>query len=194
MTNLYFDTEFTGLQKDTSLISIGIVSDSGRKFYAEFTDYDKSKVDEWIQDNVIRNLLFGGEYAFVKDQKYSESTVPSYSVAMSGTRDMIKTELENWLKSFNDSIQFVSDVCHYDFVLFIDIFGGAFDLPDFINPSCHDINQDLARRFKLTEKAAFDLHRETIVVNFCYTLPEGNKHNSEFDAEVIRHLYHICND
>ena len=93
MTNLYFDTEFTGLQKDTSLISIGIVSDSGRKFYAEFTDYDKSKVDEWIQDNVIRNLLFGGEYIFVKDQKYSDSTVPSYSVAMSGTRDMIKTEL-----------------------------------------------------------------------------------------------------
>lgn len=188
MTNLYFDTEFTGLQKDTSLISIGIVSDDERSFYAEFVDYDKFKVNDWIKENVIRNLLFSGESIIKKDQKN-----PGFSVEISGTRNMIKLELEKWLTSFEDSIQFVSDVCHYDFVLLIDIFGGAFSLPKYINPACHDINQDLAKRFNLTEKLAFDLKRETIVENFNYKLPNGNKHNSLFDAKVIKQLYHICN-
>ena len=55
---LYFDTEFTGLRKDTDLISIGIVDPLyNRYFYAEFTDYDRTKVDCWIKENVIDNLL-----------------------------------------------------------------------------------------------------------------------------------------
>lgn len=45
-TKLFFDTEFTGLHKNTTLISIGIVSECGCKFYAELTDYDKTQIDE----------------------------------------------------------------------------------------------------------------------------------------------------
>ena len=41
MRTYFFDTEFTGLRKDTTLISIGIVSDTGDRFYAELTDYVK---------------------------------------------------------------------------------------------------------------------------------------------------------
>lgn len=59
MTKIYYDSEFTGLHKDTTLISIGLISECGTKtFYAEFLDYDKSQVDDWIQNNVIDNLLF----------------------------------------------------------------------------------------------------------------------------------------
>lgn len=36
--NLYFDTEFTGLKKNTNLISVGIVAETGDKFYAENID------------------------------------------------------------------------------------------------------------------------------------------------------------
>ena len=53
---LFFDTEFTGLHKDTTLISIGIVSEDGRKFYAEFSDFDIRQCDNWIKENVLRNL------------------------------------------------------------------------------------------------------------------------------------------
>jgi uncharacterized protein YprB with RNaseH-like and TPR domain len=55
--NLFFDTEFTGLHKDTTLISIGCVLDNGNKFYAETTDYDINQVDDWIEKNVIANLI-----------------------------------------------------------------------------------------------------------------------------------------
>ncbi len=33
--NIYFDTEFTGLHKNTTLISIGMIAENGRTFYAE---------------------------------------------------------------------------------------------------------------------------------------------------------------
>lgn len=51
---VFFDTEFTGLHKNTTLISLGCVDENGRTFYAEFTDYDKSQVDDWINENVIK--------------------------------------------------------------------------------------------------------------------------------------------
>lgn len=60
MRTYFFDTEFTGLRKDTTLISIGIVSDTGDRFYAELTDYDEGMCDEWIEKNVLDHLVLSG--------------------------------------------------------------------------------------------------------------------------------------
>ena len=57
MTKVFFDTEFTGLHKNTTLISIGLISECGKTFYAEFWDYDKTQIDEWLQTNVLDNLI-----------------------------------------------------------------------------------------------------------------------------------------
>ena len=58
---IFFDTEFTGLRKDTTLISIGLVDENGRTFYAEFSDYDNSQCDTWIHENVIKHLKWSKE-------------------------------------------------------------------------------------------------------------------------------------
>jgi hypothetical protein len=58
ITKLFLDTEFTGLHQNTTLISLGIISDTGKKFYAEFNDYDDSQIDEWLTDNVLKHLHF----------------------------------------------------------------------------------------------------------------------------------------
>lgn len=42
---VFFDTEFTGLHQKTTLISIGLISEDGKTFYAELTDYDQTQVD-----------------------------------------------------------------------------------------------------------------------------------------------------
>jgi hypothetical protein len=41
-TKLFLDTEFTGLHQNTTLISIGLIADTGDTFYAELTDPIKS--------------------------------------------------------------------------------------------------------------------------------------------------------
>ena len=91
-------------------------------------------------------------------------------------------------------------------VLFIDIFGGAFDIPSIINPVCHDINQDIAKYYNISEKEAFNMSREGIIEKYNSIFDkelgflddwkiviEGDKHNSLYDAKVIREIYKIIN-
>ena len=182
---IFFDTEFTGLHKNTTLISIGMIDENKRSFYAEFTDYDESQCDDWIKENVINHLRRKGThnlYMEAYDRINKETSIV-------GTKSQIKEKLEDWL-SIYDEVELVSDVCHYDMVLFIDLFGTAFDLPRCINPACHDINQDIARYYEFSEKEAFDFSREELLQNNAITI-EGDKHNSMYDAKVIKKIYEI---
>ena len=122
---IFFDTEFTGLHKNTSLISIGMISEDNRQFYAELTDYDEKQCDGWIVSNVLEHLI-------TDDSNY----IPNLHI---GNKQNISTSLNNWMKQF-DYVELVSDVSHYDFVLFIDLFGTAFDLPENVCQACYDIN------------------------------------------------------
>ena len=187
---LFFDTEFTGLHKNTTLISIGIVSEDGRKFYAELTDYDRNQCDDWIKENVLSNLLLGGMGTGIGEALDDPSTV-----MVREDSQYVSQELNTWLSQF-DEIQFISDVCHYDFVLLIDLItngGTAFDLPENISPVCHDINTDIALCFGSSESEAFDRSREDIMEYFCdeEDIVKGVKHNSMYDAEVIRAIWQV---
>lgn len=176
---IFFDTEFTGLHKNTSLISLGMVDENGRTFYAEFTDYDKNQVNDWLQKNVINNLINdSNKINYESDNWY-----------VIGDKDFICTMLKKWLKEY-DSVQLVSDVCHYDMVLFIDIFGTAFDLPSNVSPVCYDINTDIANICACTVKEAFDITRELFIdVEII-----GDKHNALYDAKVIKRIYEITHE
>lgn len=215
--NLFFDCEFTGLRKDTTIISLGIVADNGKKFYAEFTDFNWDFVDDWIQKNVLDNFILEKFYLKCFDlldeqveewkrNGYEVSNRPTMNTAcllfetkrtnddfteVVGDSDWIREALSEWLSQF-DSIQFVSDVCHYDFVLLIDLLTGgktALDLPDNISAVCHDINSDIARHYGISEREAFDKSREEIVSELCGHEIEGEKHNALYDAEVIKAIY-----
>lgn len=217
MSLLFFDTEFTGLRKDTTLISLGIVADNGKKFYAEFTDFNWEYVDDWIKNNVLDNFILkkfyphGGkeieeQMAEWKNEGYEVSNYPTMNTAyllfetkrikndfteVVGDSDWIRESLSDWLSQF-DSIQFVSDVCHYDFVLLIDLLTGgktALDLPNNISAVCHDINFDIARHYGISEREAFDKSREEIISELCGHEIEGKKHNSLYDAEVIKAIW-----
>lgn len=185
--NIFFDTEFTGLHKNTILISIGCVAEDGRTFYAEFTDYDKSQCDDWINKNVIGNLhlnRYGCNEDWNKMEVYCDTAITEIYLA-------------EWLRQF-DLVQFVSDVCHYDFVLLIDLFGTAFNLPKNVCAACHDINQDIAKYYGISEREAFDKSREDILMDCIefngMSSVKGDKHNALYDAKVIREIYQILNN
>lgn len=183
--NIFFDCEFTGLHKDTTLISIGLIAENGSTFYAEFTDYDKNQVDSWIQENVIDKLLWNDKEPFIK----VDTTLSNKSIELKGSSCDIKYILQNWLEQF-ETIEWVSDVCHYDFMLLIDlVYEKALNMPYGKHCSaCHDINQDIASYFKISEIEAFDFSREEIVSKFCISI-DGEKHNALYDAKVIKVIY-----
>ena len=181
---MFFDTEFSGLHKDTTLISLGIVTEDGNTFYAEFNDYNKEQCDNWIQENVINNL-YGQE-------KINSLRKTEFNAYVYGNKQQVTEELKLWLQQYKDeNIQFVSDVSHYDFILLIDLFGGAFDLPKNVSASCHDINQDLALYLDISDKEAFDINREEFLIDNNYKIVNVNKHNSLFDAYIIKEIYNV---
>jgi len=192
--NIYFDTEFTGLDhKDPDLISLGCVAETGEKFYAEFDNYDISKCSDWVKENVIANLVIKGEHV---DGKIDDTGNPFFDNTFVGDSEFIKKMLTKWLEIVNpnnERIQFVSDVCHYDFYLLCNLFGGAFNLPENVNPACYDICQDLVDENDGDIKDmfdAFDYSREEACKFYNEgKLPEGTKHNSLYDAMVIKMIY-----
>ena len=188
MNLLFFDAEFTGLHKNTTLISLGIVSEDGKKFYAEFTDYDESQCDDWIKENVINKLKFELELGEHFWEREHDGNVEALC-----DRECVSYWLNKWLSQF-DTIQFVSDVCHYDFVLLMDLLtngGTAIDLPENISAVCHDLNVDIARHFHVSDREAFDMSREQIMFSVCNggVLLDGDKHNSLYNAGVIKSIY-----
>jgi hypothetical protein len=159
------DTEFTGLRQNTTLISIGLVSESGDEFYAEFIDYDKTQVDEWLQTNVINNLCIPDEHGEQKINNFKGDTA------------YIKEKLESWLSQY-ESIEIWSDCLSYDWVLFCNIWGHAFNIPKNI----YYIPFDICTLMRV-QGIDPDVSREV------YADITGTKHNSLFDAKIIKACY-----
>lgn len=189
-TKIFFDTEFTGLHQNTSLISIGLISDCGKTFYAEFNDYDKNQVDDWLQQNVIDKLIMSepsrGEEEYytairLDDNPYGNNLYNSYSVQLRGNTETIRKELEKWLKQFEE-IEMWGDCFAYDWVLFCQIFGHAFNIPK----NVYYIPFDICTLFKM-KGIDPDISREKYGCGEHYS--EMMKHTALWDAKVIKMCY-----
>lgn len=181
-TKVFFDTEFTGLHQNTTLISIGLVSDCGKRFYAEFTDYDKAQVNDWLQTNVINNLRYND---------YPNSNIVIYNnldvMQVKANYLSVKEQLEKWIAQF-EKVEMWSDCLSYDWVLFCQLFGHAFNVPK----NVYYIPFDICTLFKLKDIDP-DINREEFAD---YKLDlidhlEGRllKHNAMWDALVIKACY-----
>jgi hypothetical protein len=166
---IFFDTEFTGLHQNTTLISIGMVSENGKTFYAELEGYDKKQVDEWIQSNVINNLARSlGELYYMADST-------SY-----GKSDVVARDLKKWLSQF-EQVEMWSDCLSYDWVLFNQLFGHAFNIPK----NVYYIPFDICTMFKVRGIDP-DVNREEFSG---LEAGKDRKHNALWDAQVIKACY-----
>ena len=170
-TKIFFDTKFTGLYQKTTLISIGLISECGKTFYAEFNDYDGSQIDECFQTNVIDNLQYNGIY-----QKLDKT---KESVSYKNTTENIKGMLTEWLEQFKE-VEMWSDCLSYDLVLFNQIFGHAFSIPK----NVYYIPFDICTLFQL-KGIDPNVSRE----QFSEMTEASQKHNALWDAKVIRECY-----
>lgn len=109
MKKIYFDTEFTGLHSNTTLISIGMVDDEGNEFYGICNDYATVHIDGWLQSNVIDNLRIDTADVYGNMVEVAQGVLDFI-----GDRKVIM----------------VSDCLAYDWVLFCQLFGGALQLPE----------------------------------------------------------------
>ncbi|GAA3818965.1 MULTISPECIES: polyadenylate-specific 3'-exoribonuclease AS [Amycolatopsis] len=52
----FYDTEFIEDGVTIDLVSIGVVDERGREFYAVSTDFDPAKAGPWVRENVLPKL------------------------------------------------------------------------------------------------------------------------------------------
>jgi hypothetical protein len=182
---IYYDAEFTGLHRDTTLISIGFVGTRGNRFYAEFNDYDKRQVNEWLQVNVIDKLRFNNVSTCITAY---DQPAGVHNIQMKSNSGEIRKKLLQWLTDEHQSyggqvpIQIYTDCYAYDWMLLVHLLTNglsALDMPDFIyyipidlSTSLHEHNYDP------------DINRELFAsLNLC------DKHNSLNDAQVIKECF-----
>ncbi len=112
----WFDTEFIEYPATIDLISIGIVAEDGREFYAESCEVDWSKADEWYDHNVKPYLLSNG---------------------------ISKREIKGQILHFigGDVPEFWAYYADFDWVGFCWLFGRLIDKPEGWPKYCMDIKQ-----------------------------------------------------
>ena len=97
---------------------------------------------------------------------------------MKGAKPFVRSELSKWLLKF-PSVKMWSDCLAYDWVLFNELFGGAFSIPK----SVYYIPFDICTMFKI-KGIDPDINREQFA-----EISGGVKHNALWDARVIMACY-----
>lgn len=120
----FLDTEFieSGPNKPIQLISIGIVAEDGREFYAISKEFNSYDVSEWVRDNVLTQI---------------DASLPTYPLA--AIAEMVIGFV--WPDESRESPHFWGYFADYDWVVFCQIFGTMMDLPKGFPMYCRDIKQ-----------------------------------------------------
>lgn len=139
----FFDTEFIEDGKTIDLISIGIVADDGREYYAINCECDWSKASDWVRKNVLDTL--------------NADPQPQYTVK--------RKDIAREVLAFCDSKEygrpeFWGYYADYDWVVFCQLWGTMMNLPKEFPKYCRDIKQlcDSLGNPKLPEQGKGEHH------------------------------------
>ena len=148
------DTEFIEDGKTIELISIGIVAEDGREFYAEVPKLDWSNASQWVMDNVRPNLWhLKSEAEKIPFNKW----IRDGGVGGLLSRNAIRHEIREFIDR-NQSIEFWSYYGDYDWVALCQLFGTMIDLPEGYPMYCRDLKQEI-------DRLGLDIHQDDSIHN-----------------------------
>lgn len=158
-----------------------MATDTGEKFYAEFTDFEPAKLSEWVKENVIAHFSL---------QKSNHSDAAN--IEIKGDEGKIVSAIKIWLGQFKEEgedvpIQFWGDSPAWDWILFCELFGGSFKRPANIHYMC----MDLATVFQMKGYDP-DFERKKFLLENGEDVP-GPQHNALYDTLVTKKCYEILN-
>lgn len=120
MTRYFYDTEFLDDGKTIEFISIGIVAEDGREYYAinEGADWGRIKENSWLMQNVVPQL----EQEFYKPKAQIASEIQEFI-----------------LSDLNDTPELWAWYAAYDHVVLSQLYGRMLDLPSGMPMYSHDL-------------------------------------------------------
>ncbi len=204
----FIDTEFIeGFRKSIfgksrhfiDLISIGIVAEDGREYYAISNEFNYKDADKWVKENVIYTLplrlmkkeavsdfkkrcyltdIYEGPWYDGKSNEQIAIEIQSFVSGSTIKNDGISIKY-NFYHTQGD-VQFYGYYCDYDWVVFCSLFGRMIDLPKGFPMYCRDLKQQ------------FDVKQETSTLDLKkhpkYPTQE-KEHDALEDARWNKKLY-----
>ena len=190
-----------------------------KSFYAEFSDFDLNRCDDWVKENVVSKLKYSKEETLIGEKG------GDWWLRLD-TRGVV-FHLKRWLAQFSEyNIQFVCDCGTFDWYWMLQLLAvwdmkrvtlcngfmtsgylakiGLPKLPSNISPVPQDLNDLIALKKGISAREAFDMDRDELFFSLCDSnrtmpLPEitktiisnhvPDKHNSLSDAKVIKAIY-----
>lgn len=172
--NIFLDTEFTALRQSGRLISLALVADDDRWFYAEFTDYDPADLSDWHREYVL-------PYLFLEKGEKPDFAVGNGGMLRGDARS-VGLAVKEWLEEMG-AVSIWADVLAYDWVLFCELFGGALHLPDNVFYMPFDFSTLLKVRGMYP-----DTPRDKLAPEWAASYSKL-KHNALYDAFLLRAAY-----
>ena len=174
------------------MISLGIVAEDGREYYALSSEYDYKDADEWVKENVIHKLYRKQVNGDMRNHMDAET----FNRRLGKPNKLIKTEILNFVNQpnifsgthmFN---QFYGYYCDYDWVLFCSLFGRMIDLPEGFPMFCIDLKQELDNKILDSEFKSLGYDRAVERLKAKKGYPEQKyEHDCLADERWNRDLY-----
>ena len=106
----FYDTEFIEDGTTIDLVSIGVVSEDGREFYAVSTEFDGARAGAWVRANVLPKL-------------------PSPADKAWRSRERLRADLLEFLSAGTGDVELWAWIAAYDHVALCQLWGAMPALP-----------------------------------------------------------------
>jgi hypothetical protein len=118
----FFDTEFIEDGVTIDLVSIGVVCEDGREFYAVSTEFDPDKAGQWVRENVLDKLPSPGDKSW-------------------RSRARIREDLMKFLSPRGENVELWAWFAAYDHVALAQLWGAMPALPRQLPRFTRDLRQ-----------------------------------------------------
>ena len=118
----FYDCEFIEDGHTIELVSIGMVDESGREFYAVSTEFDASRAGQWVRQNVLPQLPAAADPAW-------------------RSRSRIREDLYSFLTARGANVELWAWYAAYDHVALAQLWGAMPALPSRIPKFTRDLRQ-----------------------------------------------------
>ena len=161
-----YDTEFLEDGKTIDLISIGIVGEDGREYYAinSDADWDRIRKDDWLMEHVVSSLPTHSTGQVQKRRAFGDTGFSWGGLDMKSTLVKPKWVIANEVREFlvggltpagerdgrpfyfdTDMPELWADYAAYDHVALAQLWGKMISLPKGIPMFTNDIEQEIRR-------------------------------------------------
>ena len=143
MTAIDYDLEFLEDGRTIELISIGMVCDDGREYYAVNRDMPKRKIrkHKWLMENVVPHL----PKAHGDERNYQIGWLFNPYDRCVKSKPQIADEVMDFIRSAGPDVQLWANYGAYDHVCLAQLWGRMIDLPEGVPMFTNDIQQERSR-------------------------------------------------